>query len=166
MSRTERDLLAAQWRRASMQELTRAVAFGDLACRLRRRRAPLELVKRCDAVADQALGSARRCLELASRFAGHDVVAGPLRRPRCRPMRRATALARLVERATALREPADWYAAWLADQHMRRGGDAEVGAVLAALRADDGRRDLCADVIAWCVAGEPLALQDLAGLYR
>jgi hypothetical protein len=80
-------------------------------------------------------------------------------------MRRVTALARLVEQASALRELDDWYAAWLDDQHTRRGSDAELRAVLTALRADDGRRALCDAVIAWCSPSDRV-LQDLARLHR
>jgi hypothetical protein len=168
LSRTERDGLAAQWRRAAAEEQAQACAFDDLACRLHRRSAPVDLVARCESAADLGLERARRCLELASRFAGHDVSAGHLRRHRCRPMRRTTALARLARDASALRTRAHWYLVWLADQRTQRTGDIEVREALVLLTADDGRAELCADVVAWCCdscAPTRRGLEDLAGLH-
>jgi hypothetical protein len=167
LSRPERDRLADQWRRAAVLEHGQADAFGDLACRLRRRGAPVDIVARCESAADLGLERARRCLELASRFAGHDISAGHLRRRRCPPLRRSAALARLARDASALQTRAHWYLAWLADQGTRRPGDLEVRAALALLTADDGRAELCADVVVWCSAMSapvPGRLEDLARL--
>lgn len=165
MDRHERDALAAQWRRASAQEYACARAFADLACRLRRRGAPADLVARCESMADLGLDGARRCLELASRFAGHDISLDHLRRRPCRPMRRTTALARLARDASGLRFPAHWYAAWLTDQRARRPRDVDVRAVVDILTTDHGRVELCDAVIAWCSPSDR-ALQDLARLHR
>ncbi len=168
LTRAERDALATHWGRAAAEEYAQACAFGDLACRLRRRGAPADLVDRCDSLADVGLDHARRCLELASRFAGHDVSPGPLHRPRCRPMRRTTALARIARDASALRSRADWYSAWLVDQRMHRAGDVDVRTVLARLTADDGRAEVCAEALAWCtpaLAPSRTGLEDLARLH-
>jgi hypothetical protein len=165
MDRRERDALAVQWRRASAQEYACARAFADVACRLRRRGAPADLVARCESMADLGLDGARRCLELASRFAGHDISLDHLRRRPCRPMRRTTALARLARDASELRFPAHWYAAWLTDQRSRRPRDGDVRAVVDVLTADHGREELCDAVVAWCSPSDR-ALQDLARLHR
>jgi hypothetical protein len=164
MDRRDRDALAVQWRRASAQEYACARAFADLACRLRRRGAPADLVARCESMADLGLDGARRCLELASRFAGHDISLDHLRRRPCRPMRRASALARLARDASALRLPADWYAAWLTDQRTRRPRDVDVRTVVEFLAADHGRQDVCDAVVAWCSPASGRVLQDLARL--
>jgi hypothetical protein len=168
LSRAERDARATHWRRAAVEEYAQACAFGDLACRLRRLGAPADLVARCDSLADLGVDHARRCLELASRFAGHDVSPAFLRRPRCRPMRRATALARMAHDASAMRARADWYVAWLTDQRAQRSSDADVRTLLALLVADDGRDDVCSDVVAWCApvgVATRTGLEDLARLH-
>jgi hypothetical protein len=73
-----RGRLGERWLAAARAEHASVPAFRTLASRLARAGAPVALVNRCEAAADDELRHARRCFALARGYSGVDWTAGAL----------------------------------------------------------------------------------------
>ena len=160
MPRDVRTLLADHWRRAGELEHASVVAFDDLARRLRYVRATDALVERARKAATQEREHARRCFELASRYAGRQITAGRLHLPLRRPRVRANEITTLAVEALRDGVVNEGYAAWLAGAQLDRARDAEVRNTLTVIAADEAEHaELSRDVLEWCLLNGGAATQ-------
>jgi hypothetical protein len=160
LPRDVRTLLAEHWRQAGEMEHASVIAFGDLSRRLRRVRATHSLVERAERAAAQEQEHARRCFELASRYAGRRIAAGRLRLPLRRPHRRAHEITALAVEALRDGVVNEGYAAWLAGAQLDRACDSEVRDTLTVIAADEAEHaELSRDVLEWCLLNGDAAAQ-------
>jgi hypothetical protein len=78
LARSDRAALTAHWTLAAREEHTSIAAFERLALALQARGAPRSLIDGAHTAARQEADHAARCFALASAFAGHTLVPGPL----------------------------------------------------------------------------------------
>ena len=158
LPRDVRTLLADHWRRAGELEHASVVAFDDLARRLRYVRATDALVARARKAATQEREHARRCFELASRYAGRQITAGRLHLPLRRPRSRTNEITTLAVEALRDGVVNEGYAAWLAGAQLDRARDAEVRNTLTVIAADEAEHaELSRDVLEWCLLNGGMA---------
>ena len=160
LPRDVRTLLADHWRQAGEMEHASVIAFGDLSRRLRRVRAAHSLVERAERAAAQEQEHSRRCFELASRYAGRQIVAGRLHLPLRRPRVRANEINTLAVEALRDGVVNEGYAAWLAGAQLDRARDTEVRNTLTVIAADEAEHaELSRDVLEWCLLNGGAATQ-------
>jgi hypothetical protein len=152
LSRADAHMLREYWRRIARFEHASVPAFEELATRLRRVRAPVHLIDRAMAAADQERDHTARAVSLAERFAGREL---RLRALQAQPDRFVSFEHELAQLAVeALRDGVlnEGYAAWQAAAQAKAASDPQVVATLAATARDEAEHaDLSRDVLAWCM---------------
>ena len=144
----EREALAAYWRRLGEMEHASIAAFQQLRRQLAHLGAPPSLLQGCTAAATQEADHARRCFELASRYAGTTIESGTVRLPRLGQPTLATVAAESL-RDGVLNEG---YAAWIAGAQAERATDPTVVETLRVIEQDEAEHAaLSWQVAAWCL---------------
>ena len=144
----ERNALAAHWRRLGEMEHASIAAFRQLRRQLEHLGAPATLLHDCIAAATQEAEHARRCFELASRYAGATIEPGTVRLPRLGQPTLATVA------ADSLRDGAlnEGYAAWIAGAQAERATDPTVIETLRVIEQDEAEHAaLSWHVVSWCL---------------
>lgn len=166
---SDRAALTAHWTLAAREEHTSIAAFERLALALQARGASRSLIEGAHGAAQQEADHAARCFALASAFAGHTLVPGPLAIADApTPTLSTLAVEALVDgcvgEGTGAREAQMLAAEGLTHPSLQ--------ATFAVIARDEAEHEaLSWDVLTWClsVGGEPVraaVVQALARLDR
>lgn len=169
LARSDRAALAAHWTLAAREEHTSIAAFERLALALQAHGAPRSLIDGAHTAALQEADHAARCFALASAFAGHSLVPGPLAIADApTPTLVTLAVEALVDgcvgEGTGAREAQMLAAEGLTLESLQ--------ATFAVIARDEAEHEaLSWDVLTWCLAvgGAPVraaVVQALAALDR
>jgi hypothetical protein len=147
-----RRALADHWRAQGELEHSSYLAYEQVARRLDRLDAPVELVGRCLVAAQQESTHAAHSFELAGRYLGRSMRQGRLRRPLRLPRSRDAELVAIAVETLLDDVLLEAYASRMAAARAEHATDPRVRETLAKMAVDDAAHAaLGRDVLAWCL---------------